>query len=586
MIGTHVTLGHYPPGVSVQAEVPEKSRKPALVRRWLLRRLAPLLLLHVVAMVALSLRERSQDRELGRLTATGVLDLQEELLNRELAFAVSTATFLAQQSSVVRFLEGEGDRSHVTADFIALCRQSRSFDHVRILDSAGQELVRVNFRADATGSVDPAELQNKGDRYYFRAAQNLEEADVFVSDFDLNVEHGEIEDPWKPVIRFATPVIHGAGRDTLIINYLGARLLDRLKLAARPLNGWSALVDGSGFFLEAPTQAMSWGAPLGSSPTFATAHADPWEAVKTRTPAVMFSPEGLYLTRPFDATSVLDPIQSNQTLSLVAFIPNSELYADSARAVRAIWALGSLVGLIALLSTVILARAAERRREDEERLLSSEQRLRELSTRLLNAQESERRSVARDLHDELGQIATAVKIDLELADRRPDDRDGLVRRAVEGTERLLESLHAISTRLRTSVLDDLGLSDALVEHCAEVQQRSGMNLDVETNIDDHQVPARVSIHVYRIVQEALNNIVRHADAQNVGVRVAVVANHVTVLVNDDGRGFDVDTAQGRLGLLGMRERVELLGGRLEVQSDPGSGSTVRASLPLAPGDPL
>lgn len=560
------------------------SRPSPLHRRWLLGRALPALVVLAAGIAALHGRDRRQDRQLALRAAEGVLTLQAELLERELEVVASTAVYLAEQSSVREFVAGRGPRDVVAADFLAFSRNSRSFDQLRVLDANGDEVVRVNFAGGDPVSVPPEELQSKADRYYFRIAAELAPPEVHVSPFDLNVEHGVIEEPWKPVIRFSTPVVAGDARAVVVLNYLGSSLLERLRQAAAPLGGWSALVNEEGYYLDAPTRAESWGFMFDAPPTFARDHADAWAALDAATEGVLHAEDGMYAFRSSGADRRARPGRDDLRLALVTFTSAEELYAGSNRALRLMLVLGGLVGVLLVLTTLHLARAAELRAAHEARLAASELRLRELSTRLLEAQEAERRNLSRDLHDELGQIATAVTIDLKQARRKPEEREVLLDRALAGTAHMLESLHALSSRLRTSLLDDLGLGDALQEHGQELERRSGIDVDVQVDVDETRVPPSVGIHVYRIVQEALNNVLRHAGASTASVRVTAGGGGVQVEVRDDGVGFDLAEAPpDRLGLVGMRERVELLSGRLEIRSRPEQGTVVSAWIP-APGE--
>lgn len=568
--------------MAADEEAPVDGQPSRLFRRWLLRRALPALAVLALAIAALHLRDRSQDRELAERAAQGGLLLQSKLLERELEVVAATAVYLGEQPSVDEFVAGRGERDVVEADFLAFSRNSRSFDQLRILDETGMEVVRVNFEGGAPVSVPAERLQSKADRYYFRIAADLAPREVYVSPFDLNVEYGRIEEPWKPVIRFSTPVVAEGRRAVVVLNYLGRSLLERLQQAAQPLGGWSAVVNEEGYFLEGRTRADSWGFMFDAPPTFARAHPAAWAAMRTNPEGVLQTGAGMFVWRSFGAEGGGPPGRDDLRLDLVTFRAAEHLYADSARALRLMLVLGAFVALVLGLTTFHLARAADLRAAHEARIEASELRLRQLSTRLLEAQEAERRSLSRDLHDELGQIATAVTIDLKQAQRKPEEHAALLDRALAGTAQMLESLHALSSRLRTSLLDDLGLRHALLEHGQEVEQRSGIDIDVQVDVDETRVPPTVGIHVYRIVQEALNNVLRHAGASTASVRVSSDDAGVEVEVRDDGVGFDLaESPPQRLGLVGMRERVELLSGRLEIRSRPNHGTVVRAWIPIA-----
>jgi two-component system CheB/CheR fusion protein len=210
-------------------------------------------------------------------------------------------------------------------------------------------------------------------------------------------------------------------------------------------------------------------------------------------------------------------------------------------------------------------------------------RRRELSLRLLSAQEDERKRVSRDLHDTVGQTHVALLMALAAAaDAVPPDSAAAARLAYANklAESMGHELHDVAVRLRPTTLDDLGLAAALkgLVHTWSVQQQ--VRVELQTDLDG-RLPDEVETTLYRLVQEALTNVARHADATTVSVVVTVQPGQVTALVEDDGAGFDPQTADTtRLGLRGMRERVTLIGGELVVESSPGAGTSILARVPL------
>lgn len=220
---------------------------------------------------------------------------------------------------------------------------------------------------------------------------------------------------------------------------------------------------------------------------------------------------------------------------------------------------------------------------------ASEATMRDLSLRLLKAQEQERRHIAQELHDELGQLLTAIKIDVDLARRKlPATATSLPQRLDEASallDEVLTKVRALTVELRPTLLDDLGLIPTLRWYLGRFAQRTGL----QAHLEAPELPARlrpeIEMTIYRSVQEALTNVARHAQATWVQVRLAYSANRVTVSVVDDGRGFDERTwsehrpEQQTLGLTGIRERVTLLGGRVDIVSQPGQGTRIELRLP-------
>src|ERR1700736_1549296 len=211
--------------------------------------------------------------------------------------------------------------------------------------------------------------------------------------------------------------------------------------------------------------------------------------------------------------------------------------------------------------------------------------VRELSRRLFQIQEDERRHLARELHDHIGQALTAAKIDLQAA-QRLEERTAIVQRlddVIAVIERLLQEARQLSLDLRPPLLDDLGLVPA-VRWCLDQQaQRADLRVEFFADPALERVDAAIETACFRVAQEALTNVVRHARAQTVSVELHRTPEALHLVVRDDGIGFDVMTAEQQgvsLGLLGMRERVTLLGGEMDCKSAPGRGTEIHAFFPV------
>jgi PAS domain S-box-containing protein len=217
----------------------------------------------------------------------------------------------------------------------------------------------------------------------------------------------------------------------------------------------------------------------------------------------------------------------------------------------------------------------------------------ELLRRLVTAQEDERRRVSRELHDGLGQELTALILGLKgLEAAVPPGTPGRERlREVEAiVGRIGREAHDLAVELRPTALDDIGLGPALTAYVARWAERAGTTVEIQTHgLEGDRLPPEVETTVYRVVQEALNNVAKHAGARRVSVIVERRRDEVTALVEDDGRGFDPERTSPqpdpRLGVLGMQERLALVGGSLLVDSGEGQGTTVRARIPLNHSNP-
>jgi PAS domain S-box-containing protein len=235
------------------------------------------------------------------------------------------------------------------------------------------------------------------------------------------------------------------------------------------------------------------------------------------------------------------------------------------------------------------------RRRAEEALESSRRQLRALTARLQSGREEERATVAREIHDELGQVLTAIKMNLDWLERKIDERaeapslNPLLERVVESaemTDSAIKSVQRIATELRPGALDNLGLAEALLQEANRFQQRSGIACEMELPAGELKLPGQVATAVFRVFQEALTNVGRHAQATVVRVTLKADAEHLVLQVEDNGQGIRPEaTADSRsLGLLGMRERASVLGGEATVSPVTPHGTRVVLRLPAAATD--
>jgi len=234
---------------------------------------------------------------------------------------------------------------------------------------------------------------------------------------------------------------------------------------------------------------------------------------------------------------------------------------------------------MAAFSTTRILNLETRAQHRFEEVAEARGQLTELSARLVQAQESERRAISRELHDEVGQSLSAVLIELRnLSTRltRPEDRNQAesIKSLVENTIRVVRNMALL---LRPSMLDDLGLVPALKWQAREVSKRTGMDVSVAADVAD-DLPDDYKTCIYRVVQEALHNSSNHARASSVRVRVQQENRGLLLSIQDDGRGFDATHVKG-MGLLGIQERVARLGGKCEVHSEPGTGTVINIELP-------
>lgn len=223
-----------------------------------------------------------------------------------------------------------------------------------------------------------------------------------------------------------------------------------------------------------------------------------------------------------------------------------------------------------------------------EQVNSGRERLLFLSQQLMEVQENERRHIARELHDEIGQALTAVKVNLQTISRLSGTAELIphMEESIGLIDRTIQQVRNLSLDLRPSLLDDLGVVSTLRWYIDRQAQRAGLDAHFNANLSEERLPAEIETACFRIVQEALTNVVRHANANKVSVAILQFDNELEVVIRDDGIGFDVDKVKVRsagdttLGLLGMKERVELVGGQIEIRSSQAYGTEICAHFPL------
>ena len=225
----------------------------------------------------------------------------------------------------------------------------------------------------------------------------------------------------------------------------------------------------------------------------------------------------------------------------------------------------------------------------ERSLRQSEEMLRFLSRRLVKIQEQERRNLARELHDEVGQYLTGIKLTLGALKRTPaKNREESLSQAEAEINELMDKVRELSLDLRPAILDDLGLLPALRWHFKRFSKQTGIELEFNhSGIADRHDP-EIELASYRVVQEGLTNIARHAKATLAEVHIHVMDRQLEIRIEDEGVGFDKDDRLARpntSGILGMSERVSLLGGELSLSSVPGKGTQLTAVIPLSGSRP-
>ncbi len=227
-----------------------------------------------------------------------------------------------------------------------------------------------------------------------------------------------------------------------------------------------------------------------------------------------------------------------------------------------------------------------KRKKAEEELKRSREQLRNLSAHLQTAIEEERKYIAREIHDELGQILTALKIDLFwLKSHIPKEKKMLISKAkfmCELVDTAIKTIQKISSEIRPGILDDIGLSSAIAWYSEDFHKRTGIKCEIFLDVEDTNLKQDIAIAIYRIVQEALTNIARHAHATKSTIKLKEQENNIILKIMDNGIGITEEQIYNpkSFGLTGIRERVHLFEGEIKIMGVPNSGTTILIKIPI------
>jgi signal transduction histidine kinase len=339
--------------------------------------------------------------------------------------------------------------------------------------------------------------------------------------------------------------------------------------------------------VESPEERVHWERLQGELSDFwASREATLNQQPKTPEAATAMLLRDSLLPRRDAVLTVLDQLAEVQSVSNARHEQEAEFLFNQVRARLFAIFFGTLVGALTVASiasrhaTLLEGQVLRQRRNEQ----VNREDLERLSARLVNAQEDERRSLARELHDEVGQGLTAVKMDIGVALR--GDIDPRSRTALEEardlTETTLRGVRDMSQLLHPSVLDDFGLPATLKTYLRNFSHRSGIRAQLTETMDE-RLASEVELCVYRIVQEALSNVARHSGATACTVALGITGRQLSLRVEDNGRGIGTsttDTDSHGLGLIGMRERAQALGGSFTIKARAEGGTSLSVSIPL------
>ncbi len=275
------------------------------------------------------------------------IDIAIERITRDVASVETDLRIIANLLLLQRYLDNQNQtlREKLEKDLLVLARETRRYDQLRYLDLNGQEVIRINYNNGQPSIVPRAQLQNKAERYYFSNTIKLNRNEIYVSPFDLNIEHGALEVPYKPIMRFGTPVFDSQGQKAgiIVLNYLGDELLQNFRTVLQDNKSFhSMLLNSDGYWLKGLTPGTEWGFMLGDDTlTFEHDYPDVWHRISTRPEGSLLTDKGLFIFSsvhplPKEAPSLLVHIADQQEAreshyywTIVSFIPDTALFTDA-----------------------------------------------------------------------------------------------------------------------------------------------------------------------------------------------------------------------------------------------------------------
>jgi len=538
--------------------------------------------------------------------------------------------FLAELSSLQSLLQARHDGAKVSIahwrqitedDFISFSQGRGIYDQIRYICQDGMEIIRVDSDGMHVYPIPEEELQNKSGRYYFSQAVRLPQGAFFISPLDLNREHGEIETPHQPVIRYATPVFDPAGnrQGIVIVNVLADKFLDIVQDMNKRWDSPIFLVDQDGYYLVHPDGTREWGGPNDLDTGFqlqkdypevqtAILAGESGELVRDR--ALVYAPvhpnpdtlthfwvlvyDGSLQTlfRPiwqFRYTAIFILILATVVAVVMAFWLAQNLTAPIRSLREGVEQLrrGDLRGPVEVSTKDEIGDLAHAFNDMADQLDISQRQRQRLLDRVITAQEDERRLVAYDIHDGLIQRLVGARLQLSNYIRQRQQNTEKAERSLQRTNEHLGAAIAEGRQLieglRPTLLDDLGLVAAVRRLATQMCDIRECPLQFESNCANERFSPSVEMTAYRIAQEALSNVRRHAQSPKLRVEIMRSEQALDLLFQDWGVGFDIPSKRGQcqcIGLVSMRERASLIGGLWQIDSAPGSGTIVRVSLPL------
>ena len=544
--------------------------------------------------------------------------LLKETISADFESVVSDLMILSESEHLQDFMGGEDTQSYdvLSQEFLTSATRKGLYDQIRFLDETGMEMVRVNFNVGDPIIVPRDQLQFKGERYYFQDAYQLESGQVFVSPFDLNIEHGEIEQPLKPMIRFGTPVFDSIGqkRGIVILNYFGALLIENFEGASTNVLGHIYLVNADGYFLKGLTPEEEWGFmyPDGEEKTFGNSYPEAWEEITKAESGQFNNADGQFtfetvypLLEAWKSSSGSGEAFEPSTAELESYeyfwkvvlhIPTETLNATTRGNVNELLILDA--GLIIAVAAGLLISARESKK-------------RKLAEGALSKSAAQLEAANRELSD----FAYIVSHDLKAPLRGIRQLSGWISNDYveilgEDGQKKLDLLIDQSEHMH-NLIDGI-LQYSKVGGVDAVEQRVDLNQLVQETIELLAPPKNIRISVLnelptivgvrtqfeQVFQNLLSNAMKYMDKAEGFIKIDCVEeeDEWQFSIADNGPGIEekyydkiflifqtlaprTEVESTGIGLALVKKAVEAWGGRIWVESTVGEGSTFFLTLP-------
>lgn len=575
-------------------------------------------LLGIVLLVFYRIASRAE-RKIMEANEARILDLQMEAITHDFGSVVSDLLFLADQTEVKNMLENSKTLGLVGEEWLSFSRRKGLYDQIRFLNETGMERVRVNYNDGNPAIVPNEQLQLKRDRYYFQDTFKLTREEIFVSPFDLNIEHREIEQPLKPMIRFGTPVfdIRGKKRGILLLNYLGAHILSIFDRMSSGSLGQSMLLNSKGFWLNGPDAEQEWGFMYedGGNRTFGNSFPDVWKRISGEQSGVIYNADGFFAFgtvhplfegirsstvsgKPFEPSA--RRIKAGEySWKIVSYVPREVLNAWQHKTLNGLILL--YVTLIILLAggTVVLARShIEQKKAEKEKEKLQEQIIQ--SEKLASIGEIAA-GIAHELNTPLNVILGYQEL-LQKEIEPGSPFEAYVKISIEEIEFCSYLIKEFLLYAQPTDPDKLKESISLPNLVRDVLRMLTLpkikNINIKTDIDKGIPPIQGN---HKQMMQVFINLINNAVQAMPGSGEITIS---TKLVKDDTIEFSVsDTGEGisednikkvfdpffttkrpgkgtGLGLAVCVRIMENHKGTLRIESKPGKGTTIIGQLPV------